>query len=74
MQLRKYIQSYWQVFLQGKYQETCIIYEVKCMLCDEIYIGNTKQTSKKRMDGHFFVVQLILRDEQKPDSFAEYDG
>ena len=30
-------------------QKECLIYEVKCALCEVIYIGNTQQTPKKRM-------------------------
>ena len=38
---------------KGKCRSRCIIYEVKCCMCDTIYIGNTQQTFKKIMDGHF---------------------
>ena len=29
---------------EGKCRSRCIIYEVKCCMCDAIYIGNTQQT------------------------------
>ena len=34
---------------EGKSWGKCLIFEVKCSLCEAIYIGNTQQTSKKRM-------------------------
>ena len=37
---------------EGKCRSRCIINEVKCCMRDAIYIGNTQQTFKKRMDGH----------------------
>ena len=39
-------------------------------MCDTIYIGNTQQTFKKRMDGHFSDLQRLLKNGQKSDSFA----
>ena len=41
-------------------------------MCDDIYIGNTKQTFKKRMDGHFSNLQRLLKNGQKSDSFAAH--
>ena len=32
---------------EGKFRPRIIIYEVKCSMCDAIYIGNTQQTFKK---------------------------
>ena len=32
---------------EGECRSQCIIYEVKCSMCDAIYIGNTQQTFKK---------------------------
>ena len=54
-------------FYEGKCQSKCIIYEVKCSTCDDIYIGNTQQTFKKKMDGHFFDLQRLLKNGQKSD-------
>ena len=31
---------------EGKCRSKCLIYEVKCLMCDAIYIGNTQQTLK----------------------------
>ena len=41
-------------------------------MCDAIYIGNTRQTFKKRMDGHFSNLQRLLKNGQKSDSFAAH--
>ena len=34
-------------------------------MCDAIYIGNTQQTFKKRMDGHFSDIKRLLKNRQK---------
>ena len=39
-------------------------------MCDAMYIGNTQQTFKKIMDSHFSDLQRLLKNGQKPDSFA----
>ena len=41
-------------------------------MCDAIYIGNTQQTSKKIMDGHFSDILRLLKNVQKSDSFAAH--
>ena len=41
-------------------------------MCDTIYIGNTHQTFKKIMDGHFFDLQRLLKNGQKSDSFSAH--
>ena len=41
-------------------------------MCDAIYIGNTENTFKKRMDGHFSDLKRLLKNVQKPDSFAAH--
>ena len=57
---------------EGKCRSRCIIYEVKCCMCDAIYIGNTQQTVKKRMDGHYSDLQRLLKNGQKSDWFAAH--
>ena len=32
---------------EGKFRSKWLIYEVKCLMCDTIYIGNTQQALKK---------------------------
>ena len=41
-------------------------------MCDAIYTGNTQQTLKKRMDGHFSDVQKLRKPGQKLDSFVAH--
>ena len=41
-------------------------------MCDAIYIDNTQQTFKKRMDGHFSDIQRLLKNGHKSDSFAAH--
>ena len=38
----------------------------------DTYIGNTQQTFKKSLDGHFSDVQPILKNGQKQDAFAAH--
>ena len=45
---------------------------MKFFLCDAIYMGNTQQTSKNRMEGRFTDVQRLLKNGQKLDSFAAH--
>ena len=41
-------------------------------MCDAIYVGNTQQTFKKRMDGHFSDLLRLLKHGQKSDSFSAH--
>ena len=57
---------------KGKCQSGCIIYEVKCCMCDALYMGNTQQIFKKRMYGNFSNLQRLLKNGQKSDSFTAH--
>ena len=57
---------------KGKFRYRCIIYKVKFSMCDAIYIGNTQQTLKKIMDGHFSDLQLLIENGQKSDSVTSH--
>ena len=57
---------------KGKFRFEYIIYKVKCSICDAIYIGNTQQTFKTRMDGHFSDLLCLFKNRQKSDSFAAH--
>ena len=46
---------------EGNCRSRCSIYEVKCCICYASYIGNTKDKFKKRMDGHFSVLQRLQK-------------
>ena len=50
---------------EGKFRSKFIIYEVKFSTCDAIYIGNTQQTFRKIMDGHFSDLQRLLKKTDK---------
>ena len=41
-------------------------------MCDDIYKGNTNQTLKKIMYGHFSDILPLLKNVQKLDSFATH--
>ena len=57
---------------EGKCQYRCIIYKVKCSMCDAIYIGKTHQTFKKEMDDNFPDLLRLLKNGKKPNSFATH--
>ena len=57
---------------KGKCRSKCIIYQVECSMCDAIYIGNTQQTFKKRMDAHFSDLLRLLNNGQKSYSFSAH--
>ena len=59
-----------QCVYKGKCWSEYIIYEVKCSICDAIYIGNTQQTFKTRTDSHFSDLLRLFKNGQKSDSFA----
>ena len=42
-------------------------YEVKCSMCDAIFIGSTQQIFKKRTDSHFSDHLNLLKNGQKYD-------
>ena len=56
----------------GKFRNTFFIYEVKCSMCDAVYICNTQKTLRKRMGGRFYDILHLLKTRQKPDSFSTY--
>ena len=57
---------------EGKCRNKCLIYEVKCSMCDAIYKGNTQQTFKKITDGRFSDLLRLLKNGQKPDPLAAH--
>ena len=52
--------------------KTFLFYEVKFSLFDAIYIGNTRKTFNKRIDGHFSDIKRLLKNGQKSDSFSAH--
>ena len=57
---------------EGKCRSKCIIYQVEYSMCNALFIGNTKKTSRKRMDGHFSDLLRLLKNRNKSDSFAAH--
>ena len=51
-------------------RQKCVICEAECKLCKKAYIGNTQQTYKSWMDGHFQDVTKTIIHGIKSDSFA----
>ena len=49
-----------------------VIYQVECLVTGKFYIGNTQQSVKDRMKGHFHDVQmLIAKMKMRSDSYAK---
>ena len=46
------------------------ILQVKCSICDAIYIGKTHHPCKKSMYIHFYDILCLVENVQKSDSFA----
>lgn len=49
-----------------------IVYEVKCKITDKVYIGNTQQHFKKRMQQHFGEMKNLFCKEIPSDSYAKH--
>ena len=54
----------------GQCRKSCVVYKVTCRICDAVYIGNTQQTLKSRMNAHFNDVQKLVQDGKLSDTFA----
>ena len=57
---------------KGNCRRKYIVYEVTCKLCNNCYVGNTQQTFKDRMNGHFNDVQKLVCKKVQSDSFARH--
>ena len=57
---------------KGDCRRACIIYDAKCRICQESYVGNTQNYYKKRFNGHFADVQKKVILGEKSDSFANH--
>jgi hypothetical protein len=47
-----------------------VIYKITCKMANKIYIGNTQQTFKKHMMGHFQDVRTLMGKGVHSDSYA----
>ena len=54
-----------------KCRSKCLTFEVKLLMYDAIYIGNTQEILKK-MDGNFSDLLRLLKNGHKSDSFAAH--
>ena len=54
---------------KGKCRSKCIIYKVKCSMCDAIYISNTQQTFKNIMNGNFSNLLRLLKKKDKNKTY-----
>ena len=53
--------------------DSMVIYQVECLVTGKFYIGNTQQSVKNRMKGHFHDVQMLIAGKQKrSDSYAKH--
>ena len=49
-----------------------VVYEVKCKCCDKIYIGNTQQKLKTRINQHLADTRKLINCNVQTDSFAKH--
>ena len=61
-----------ECIFNGECRKSIIIYEAKCNQCGMVYIGNTQQTFKDRMNQHFADVTNLVNKNQSSDSFAAH--
>ena len=57
---------------RGNCLKTIVDYKVTCTCCNMIYIGNTMQKFKKRMEKHFNDVQKLLFKGIRSDTYAKH--
>ena len=48
----------------------CVVYKATCLKTGAVYIGNTQQFFKERMNGHYQDVRSLVRHNVLSDSFA----
>ena len=67
-----------KVNIKCVYKDKCrskyLIYEVQYSMWDSVHIGNTQQTFKKIMNGHFSDLVHLSKNGKKYDSFAAHFG
>ena len=57
---------------RGNCLKMIVVYKVTCKCCNMIYIGNTQQRFKKRMEKHFNDVQKLVFKDIRSDSYARH--
>ena len=53
-------------------RRSIVVYKVECLRTNKIYIGNTQQHFKTRMQQHFGDVKKLLKTDEKSDSYAKH--
>ena len=56
----------------GNCVKTCIVHKAECVKTGKMYIGQTQNTPKKRINGHINDVRKKENLIEKTDSFADY--
>jgi hypothetical protein len=57
---------------EGACRKSIVVYKTTCLQTGKVYIGNTQQHLKKRMQQHFQDVRKLVLTEQRSDSFASH--
>ena len=53
-------------------RKSIVVYRVRCNITDKVYIGNTQQHFKTRMQQHFSDVKRLHSKGEKSDSYAKH--
>ena len=53
-------------------RNSIVVYKVECKNTNKVYIGNTQQNFKQRMQQHFNDVQRLHKTGEKSDSYAKH--
>ncbi len=72
LQLQPCIKDQWEMCLQRRVQEMCVVYKATCRVCDESYIGQTQQKLKDRIGQHLNDVKKLITKGIKSDSFTSH--
>ena len=56
----------------GQCRKSVVVYKATCLSCSMVYIGNTQQKLKSRMDQHLGDVVKLVNKDEKSDSFASH--
>jgi hypothetical protein len=56
----------------GNCRNPIVVYRAKCLMTNKIYLGNTQQHVKSRMQGHVQDVKRLVINDKASDSFASH--
>ena len=57
---------------EGDCRACCIVYKVTCKKCLSVYVGNTQNTFKKRMEQIFQDIAQKVQHDKNSDTFADH--